>query len=341
MNKPIPTVSVIVPNYNYARYLNARIDSILKQTFQDFELILLDDCSTDNSREVLESYRNNPHVSHIIFNEQNSGSPFIQWMKGIELAKGKYIWIAEADDLAEPTFLEKCVTRLISYNSTVIAFSGSIIIDENNKTVHKQDYDRWNKKQLSAQKKYAVYNGSEYVKHNLYWKNYIYNASGTVFKKSAFHNITNFKWTKMRCCGDWLFWALITIQGDIVEVYEQLNRFRRHSVSTVATSIPNGINYEETILVINEIEKIAPTIDRYRRHVNHGKIFKQIKRQNLTSSRKKELLELINSIYNDVHLSYFIERLNKYLSLIIRSLHFSKADRCSPQKCSPLLNCND
>ena len=181
----LPLVSVIIPNYNYARFLNARIGSILNQSFQDFELILLDDCSTDNSRDVLECYRNNPHVSHIVFNEQNSGSPFIQWMKGIELARGKYIWIAEADDMAEPAFLERCITYLVSYNSAVVAFSGSFIIDENSKICPKQDYDRWNKKQLLSQKKHAVYKGSEYIKNNLYWKNYIYNASGTVFKKNC------------------------------------------------------------------------------------------------------------------------------------------------------------
>ena len=328
----LPLVSVIIPNYNYARYLNARIGSILNQSFQDFELILLDDCSTDNSREVLESYRNNPHVSHIVFNEQNSGSPFIQWMKGIELARGKYIWIAEADDMAEPAFLERCITYLVSYNSAVVAFSGSFIIDENSKICPKQDYDRWNKKQLLSQKKHAVYKGSEYIKNNLYWKNYIYNASGTVFKKSAFHNISNFKWINMRCCGDWLFWALMVIQGDVIEIYERFNLFRRHSSSTIATSIPNGINYEESALVINEIEKIIPSIDKYRCHVNHGKIYKQIKRQKITSSRKKELLELIESLFGNIILSFIIERINKFLSIIISSLHFSKADRCSPQE---------
>ena len=57
-------VSVIVPNYNYARYLPMRIESILNQTFTDFELILLDDASTDESVSVLEKYRNNKHVSH-------------------------------------------------------------------------------------------------------------------------------------------------------------------------------------------------------------------------------------------------------------------------------------
>ncbi len=74
-------VSVIVPNYNHASYLVARIESILNQTYQDFELILLDDCSTDDSREVLLKYKDNPKVTHLVFNEQNSGSPFIQWQK--------------------------------------------------------------------------------------------------------------------------------------------------------------------------------------------------------------------------------------------------------------------
>ena len=151
-------------------------------------------------------------------------------------------------------------------------------------------------------------------------------------KKIAFHNISNFKWINMRCCGDWLFWALMVIQGDVIEIYERFNLFRRHSSSTIATSIPNGINYEESALVINEIEKIIPSIDKYRCHVNHGKIYKQIKRQKITSSRKKELLELIESLFGNIILSFIIERINKFLSIIICSLHFSKADRCSPQE---------
>ncbi|WP_242117954.1 glycosyltransferase family 2 protein [Aestuariivivens sediminicola] len=101
-----PKVSVILPNFNHGPYLNQRIDSILRQTFRDFEIIILDDASTDNSLEVLEALSNHPKVSHFIINKENSGSPFKQWKKGLILAKGDYIWIAESDDYCEVNFLQ-------------------------------------------------------------------------------------------------------------------------------------------------------------------------------------------------------------------------------------------
>ena len=75
---PTPTVSVIVPNYNHAAYLRERLDSILNQTFQDFELILLDDCSTDASLLMLRDYATHPRVSQLVVNEKNTGSTFAQ-----------------------------------------------------------------------------------------------------------------------------------------------------------------------------------------------------------------------------------------------------------------------
>ena len=93
-----PLISIIIPNYNHALYLKQRIDSVLNQTFQDFELIILDDCSTDNSREIIERYRGNPKITQIIYNKKNSGGVFKQWIKGIEKVKGEYVWIAERDD---------------------------------------------------------------------------------------------------------------------------------------------------------------------------------------------------------------------------------------------------
>ncbi|MGL4332344.1 MAG: glycosyltransferase family 2 protein, partial [Bacteroidales bacterium] len=128
-------VSVIIPNYNHAKYLNERIDSIINQTFQDFEIIILDDKSSDESKIIIEHYRDHPKVSHIVINKQNSGSPFIQWKKGIDLAKGDLIWIAESDDCAAPTFLEECVNHLVNNTDTVFCFSESFFVDENSNII--------------------------------------------------------------------------------------------------------------------------------------------------------------------------------------------------------------
>ena len=91
-------VSIIIPNYNHAKFLDERIQSVLNQTYQNFELIILDDKSSDNSVEVINQYKDDPRVSSIIINKDNSGSTFKQWYKGIEIAKGEIIWIAESDD---------------------------------------------------------------------------------------------------------------------------------------------------------------------------------------------------------------------------------------------------
>ena len=97
-------VSVIIPNYRHALYLKERIDSVLEQTYRDFEVIILDDCSPDDSREIIETYRTREKIAHIVYNERNSGSTFMQWQKGFDLAQGEYIWIAESDDFADPGF---------------------------------------------------------------------------------------------------------------------------------------------------------------------------------------------------------------------------------------------
>lgn len=102
MNSPL--VSVIIPNYCHAPYLEQRITSVLNQTYTNFEVIILDDNSPDNSVEIINQFKNDEHIKHIVVNEKNSGSTFIQWNRGIELSQGEIIWIAESDDYCEPTF---------------------------------------------------------------------------------------------------------------------------------------------------------------------------------------------------------------------------------------------
>ena len=212
-------VSVIVPNYNYARYLPMRIESILNQTFTDFELILLDDASTDESVSVLEKYRNNKHVSHIVVNEQNTGSPFQQWMKGISLSRGKYIWIAEADDLAEPDFLETCINSTQQAEDVSICYTGSLLIDNTGQVLRK-DVNHWGHRKAKAN---SCFNGVLFATHNLYWKNYIINASGAIFSRQKALTLLNSSFKNMHYCGDWLFWFEMAMKGQVIEIYKNLN----------------------------------------------------------------------------------------------------------------------
>lgn len=227
-----PLVSVIVPNFNYARYLTERMDSILNQTYQNIEIIILDDASTDNSREVIERYRSNPRVSHIVYNDANSGSPFRQWERGIPLAKGEYVWIAEADDFAEPQFLEYAVAALESDRKVVLAMSMSRTIDAQGCDTGQCRYDDCNPTGETH-----IYNGKEFIERKLMVYNRCYNASAIVFRRSAWEKMPVKDYLHMYYLGDWLFWMLIARQGNVAIVQRNLSKFRFHGSSTTDSSV--------------------------------------------------------------------------------------------------------
>lgn len=230
-------VSVLIPNYNHAPYLKDRIDSVLKQTYQNFEVIILDDCSPDNSREVIEAYRGHPKISHIIFNETNSGSTFKQWNKGISLAKGDFIWIAESDDVAEPGFLETLVNGILADENVVLAASRSYYFTQNDGIIHFPD---------SQDDLYTVLPGEQYVKERLLPFSGLINASMAIFRKETFFNITQ-AYQSYRYCGDWIFWAEISRQGNVFLTGKHLNLFRKHGNDVTGKAKAEGFAYVEEI----------------------------------------------------------------------------------------------
>ena len=111
----LSTVSVTVPNYNYERLLPERLTTIFEQTYPVHEVIVLDDGSTDDSVALVKGFAEScSRDVQILVNEKNSGSVFRQWDKAARLATGEFIWIAEADDLSEPTFLAELVASMQS-----------------------------------------------------------------------------------------------------------------------------------------------------------------------------------------------------------------------------------
>lgn len=255
-----PKVSVIVPNYNHAPYLKQRIDSILNQTYQDFELILLDDCSTDNSREVLESYRSNSHVTHIVFNDQNGGTPFRQWDKGVQLAKGEWVWIAESDDVADVHFLETLLEALANHPSAGFAYAWTFSIDTSGLVL--EQYTP--KKVPEAEKIIEEYVGREFISKRLSVRNNIDNVSECIFKKNLINSVSDKSYMSLKLCGDWSLYVQIIAQTNVIEVKIPLSYYRRHQSNTTNWTEKEGLTFKEGILVYDRMRNIIHYSYRHR-----------------------------------------------------------------------------
>lgn len=221
-----PLVSVIVPNYNHAKFLKQRLESILTQTFTNFELIIIDDCSTDDSMSVINSF-SDKRILHVIRNTTNSGSAFAQWKKGMELCNGKYVWIAESDDYCSEDFLANAVSSLDA--GSELFYCQSIVVDEdgmevNTKVTWFDDISptRWKSSFTSS--------ANTEVAEILSLKNTIPNASAVVFKRSQ-HILEYFENVQgMRYCGDWIFWMQFLLGAkSLAYSVNTTNYFRVHS----------------------------------------------------------------------------------------------------------------
>ena len=253
-------VSVIIPNYNHASFLQQRIESVLHQSYQNFEIIILDDCSTDNSRDIIASYSSNKKISHIVYNATNSGSTFSQWKKGIALASGEYIWIAESDDYTHPDFLQTAMRRF-SLSNIALFFCRSVRVNE--KGIEDGNFDTWlSKVNLDFKQDFDI-SGTNLVKDALIKINVIVNASGVVFRKSAIHDFFKTNFTQFKYCGDWYFWTEIIQHGMIAYSANRLNFFRFHEDTTRSKKpVLKQIDYyiEELLaqILIAKLYKLKP-----------------------------------------------------------------------------------
>jgi glycosyltransferase involved in cell wall biosynthesis len=158
-----PTISVLLPVYNAERFLAQAIDSVLQQTFTDFELLLLDDCSTDGSLSIMESYTD-PRI-RLYRNEKNLGiSKSLN--KGIALANADLIARMDADDICYPHRLEKQYAYLLAHPECALLSSWVRVITEDGKLVRQDDFK------------------SPYYYYNLTFECWMYHPS-IVFRKAA------------------------------------------------------------------------------------------------------------------------------------------------------------
>ena len=253
-------VSVIVPNYCHAKYLDQRIQCILNQTYQNFELIILDDCSPDNgaSKGVIEKYRDNPRVSHIVYNEFNSGSTFKQWDKGISLAKGELLWIAESDDFCEPTLLQELIEEVYNHPSCSLVYALSQTVNEQGEKIGRILKPHANK----------FLNGSDFISRYMCCENPVYNASSAIFRRDVALSIEPL-YKEYKGAGDRLFWIEIARKGNVAIVNKPLNYFRQHGNKVTPRKSLDGTNMSENYQIYRYLCSLN-LMSSFRRYLVRG-----------------------------------------------------------------------
>ena len=245
-----PRISVMVPNYNYERHITKRLDTIYYQTFPIYEVIVLDDASSDNSVECIIDYlERTGNDAQVFVNDHNSGSVFRQWQKGISHSKGDLLWIAEADDLSDNEFLSS-LSHCFQDLEVVMAYSQSMQIDDNGKLIA-ENYLNYTEDVSDFWLTDYEREGLEEISEALVIKNTIPNVSAVLFHRQSLEDALRDigeELYKYHVAGDWLVYLHVLKRGKVYFCKNSLNLHRLHTKSITKT-LMNHKHLEEVMSV--------------------------------------------------------------------------------------------
>jgi len=242
-----PKVSFVVPSYMYARYLGDCVESVLSQTYGDFEVIIMDDHSPDDTPEVAAKFKD-PRVIYVR-NETNIGA-VRNYNKGIELSRGRYIWLISADDfLRSRRALQRYVDLLEKNPHVGYVFCPAMTIREG-RECGVEDWTAW------PGKRNRILSGREVVRRSVGGCPVC--APAGLARKECYARIGGFPSSLPRC-GDWYLWGAFATMFDVGYFAEPMVCYRRHAASmekTLEEEQPS-LFFEQEILVRWLIKKEA------------------------------------------------------------------------------------
>jgi glycosyltransferase involved in cell wall biosynthesis len=235
-----PKISVCIPSYNCAPFLADAIDSVLAQSYSDFELLIIDDCSTDSSSEIIAGYAERDPRIVFLRNESNLGM-VANWNRCIELAKGEYIHYLFADDLfASPECLDKMLRVIESDPAISLVVSARNIIDEDSRIKRVASHFR--------DKKIAP--GTEVIRRCLYEaRNLIGEPSVVMFRKSQALRGFNPVYAQF---VDLEMWFYLLEQGRFAYLAEPLASFRDHPGQQTKVNMRRMLHIDESFLLLRD-----------------------------------------------------------------------------------------
>jgi len=235
-------VTAIVPNFNHARYLAQRLDSILAQTYPLVDILVLDDCSSDDSRSVIDSYvKRFPERIRAVYNTENSGNVFRQWQKGHSLAKGDLVWICESDDFCEPTFVERMIN---AFRDPSVMMTFGRIQFANSEGEYFTGLDHYREdSEPGIWETRTTRPAAEWFRGAFGVKNVIANVGGSLWRR---FEISEQIWEEARSykiMGDWYLYSVIAGGGQIAYEPSAVSYFRIHDSNTSGSSAQSKPEY--------------------------------------------------------------------------------------------------
>jgi O-antigen biosynthesis protein len=253
-----PLVSIIVPTYNHGEFLEERLESIYRQTYKGpVEVYLLDDASSDDSAQILQRFAERfPAVTTLITNSENSGSAFRQWRRGLDLARGDTVWIAESDDLCDHDFLETLVPFMAN-SAVMLAFSRTVFFRETTRNVVLTLEDYLHDVGPFRFDTPWIQTGAALVSKGFAEKNLVPNVSGAIFRHPRrMPFLDSDQWLDMRLAGDWIFYLEI-IKSGLVAYSPATTNYHR----STDTTLTSQINASSSVLA-QEIAEAKATAHR-------------------------------------------------------------------------------
>ncbi|MDY9918633.1 MAG: glycosyltransferase [Proteiniphilum sp.] len=201
-----PLVSIILPVFNAESYVNYAIESILEQTYDNYELIIINDGSTDQSLKIINSYQDSRIV---LINRENKGLA-ISLNEGLNIAKGTYIARMDADDVCLPTRLEKQIEYFVKNPQTVLLGTGAELIDINGNTI---GY-------------HIPYTGNKLLKKLIFHYGCVFKHPSVMFNKNVANDVGNYNELIGKYIEDYFLWSKLAKKGKINNIPEILIKYR-------------------------------------------------------------------------------------------------------------------
>ncbi len=286
----IPKVSVVITCYNYSEYVIEALESVLCQTLKDFECIIVDDGSTDDSKAIICDWIKKD--LRFSYHYQDNAGVSSARNKAITLSNSKYILPLDADDKISPNYLEDCF-QVINFNSKVkLVYGKSYILNNPKKS--------WN---------LGIYEFDD-----LLYKNMIHCSA--VFKREDWEEIGGFDNNLKKGLEDWEFWInLLKNGGDVIEIDSCQFYYRIKESSLNQSVIKNDYGYDSRLYIFNKhIEKYIKT-NAYDMYFENYNLKRKLENPLVFLSTKKLFLLFLESVF--LKTLFFIKKIKKKLNFNI------------------------